>query len=80
MRYIEAISIPWHTFAGEKPCPNRDIVVKRSGANTLSMHPRTLFTQRTFHRHLRGMAAMTNGRMRTKFVNSKPCIRKGGNV
>lgn len=33
MRYTETISIPWHTFAGEKPCPNRDIVVKRSGAN-----------------------------------------------
>lgn len=35
MRYTETISIPWHTFAGEKPCPDRDIVVKRSGANTL---------------------------------------------
>lgn len=33
MRYTETISIQWHTFAGEKPCPNRDIVVKRSGAN-----------------------------------------------
>ena len=33
MRYTETISILWHTFAGEKPCPNRDIVVKRSGAN-----------------------------------------------
>ena len=35
MRYTETISIPWHTLNGEKPCPNRDIVVKRSGANTL---------------------------------------------
>lgn len=34
MRYTETISIPWHTFAGEKPCPNRDIVVKHHGANT----------------------------------------------
>ena len=34
MRYTETISIPWHTFAGEKPCPNRDIVVKHNGANT----------------------------------------------
>ena len=34
MRYTETISIPWHTFAGEKPCPNRDIVVKHYGANT----------------------------------------------
>lgn len=33
MRYTETISIPWHTFAGEKPCPNRDIVVKLAGAN-----------------------------------------------
>lgn len=35
MRYTETISIPWHTFADEKPCSNRDIVVKLSGANTL---------------------------------------------
>ena len=35
MRYTETISIPWHTFAGEKPCPNRDIVVKHYGATTL---------------------------------------------
>ena len=66
MRYTETISIPWHTFAGEKPCPNRDVVVKLHGANALFAPKDILFTQRTFHRHLRGMAAMTNGRMRTK--------------
>lgn len=35
MRYTETISISWHTFAGEKPRPHKDIVVKRYGANTL---------------------------------------------
>jgi len=34
MRYTETISIPWHTFADEKPCPDKDIVVKLYGANT----------------------------------------------
>ena len=34
MRYTETISILWNTFADEKPRPNKDIVVKRYGANT----------------------------------------------
>ena len=34
MRYTETISISWNTFADEKPRPNKDIVVKRYGANT----------------------------------------------
>ncbi len=34
MRYTETISIPWHTLAGEQPCPNRDIVVKLQGTNS----------------------------------------------
>lgn len=35
MRYTETISILWNTFADEKPRPNKDIVVKRYGANTI---------------------------------------------
>lgn len=35
MRYTETISIPWHTFADEKPLPGKDIVVKLYGANTV---------------------------------------------
>lgn len=35
MRYTETISISWNTFADEKPRPNKDIVVKRYGANTI---------------------------------------------
>lgn len=34
MQYTETISIPWHTFADEKPRSNKDIVVKPYGANT----------------------------------------------
>lgn len=33
--YTETISICWHSLAGEKPAPNRDIIVKHTGANSL---------------------------------------------
>lgn len=35
MQYIETISIPWHTLKGEKPTPNRSIVIKHTGSNVL---------------------------------------------
>ena len=38
MRYTETISIPWHTFVGEKPCPNRDIVVNYPHPKGCELH------------------------------------------
>ena len=38
MRYTETISIPWHTLKGEKPAPNRSIIIKHTGSNVLWQH------------------------------------------
>lgn len=87
MRYTKTISIPWHNLNGEKPCPNRNIVVKRSGANTLYapkdiVHaadvPQALAK---YDRYDEWAYADETWKTRLQeFVNSKPCIRKGGNV
>ena len=38
MRYTETISIQWHTLKGEKPAPNRSIIIKHTGSNVLWQH------------------------------------------